>query len=176
MTAVLLLLFLLLWTMLSIVIWSLYNGISPMPTSFKAKKCLFDHLPKEVCGTIYELGSGWGTLALPLARRYPHCQVVGFESSPFPFWISLARQHLSRLKNLSLRRQNFFQANLSDAELIVCYLYPGAMAKLKMKFHVELKPGTWIISNTFAIPGWNPQEVYEIEDIYRTKIYVYRVF
>jgi len=32
-----------------------------------------------------------------------------------------------------------------------------------------------VISNTFAIPGWKPISIYELDDMYRTKIYVYRV-
>lgn len=47
---------------LSVVIGSLWNGISPMPTSSKAKYCLFEALPLQIDGKIYELGSGWGRL------------------------------------------------------------------------------------------------------------------
>lgn len=159
---------------LSIVIWSSRNGIGPMPSSPKAKKMLLRSLPEEVEGTIYELGCGWGTLLFPIARRYPQNQVVGFENSPVPFGFCCLRKMLFPLSNLTIRPRNFFSASLKEASLVVCYLYPGAMRLLKSKFEKELAPGTWIITNTFAMPGWRPLYTYEIQDLYHSKIYVYR--
>lgn len=160
--------------LLSVVYWSLRNGISPMPTSSKARRRLLSALPKDVSGTIYELGSGWGTLVFPLARHYPHCRVVGYETSWIPFWISKLRQFFMRLPNLELQRRDFYQMPLQDAGLVVCYLYPGAMRLLSVKLSEELKPGTWVISNTFSLPGWLASDVLEVGDLYYSKIYVYR--
>jgi len=159
------------WFLGSIVIWTLINGISPMPTSSKALLKIQEILP-DVNGPIYELGSGWGTLARMLSRKYTHQQVIGYETSFFPYWIS--RLFCSQ-NNVTLERKNFFKVDLSKATLIVCYLYPGAMRQLKEKFTKELKPGTHIISNTFGIPGWIPKQVCEVDDIYKTKIYRYEI-
>ncbi|NGX42362.1 MAG: hypothetical protein K940chlam7_00642 [Chlamydiae bacterium] len=178
MTKILILLFffgLLAWIVGSIVIWSIRNGISPMPTSRKAKKSLLFLLPRDLKGKVYELGSGWGTLAFLLAKALTKCQIIGYELSTFPYFISKLRQWPQRLPNLTLVRGDFFSIPLDDASLIVCYLYPGAMRRLKSKFEKELKPGTWVISNTFAIPGWEPMRIEETGDIYRSKIYLYRV-
>ena len=125
-----------------IVYWSWQNGISPMPSSLKAKRCLLSALPQPLHGKIYELGTGWGTLLFPLARQYPDCQVVGFETSPIPYLVSRIRQLYCRLPNVVLERRDFFSVLYGDADLIVCYLYPGAMRKLQIKFDRELKPGT----------------------------------
>lgn len=171
----LLLFVLLLWILGSIVVWSIRNGISPMPTSLKAKRKLLHCIPVELQGPVYELGSGWGTLAIPIAQKLPKCQVVGYETSPVPFFVSMVRKRLSHLNNLTLHKKDFFKESIDDAALVVCYLYPGAMRKLKKKFQNELKPGTLVISNTFAIPGWVPEKVVEVEDLYKTKIYIYRL-
>lgn len=157
------------WFLGSIVAWTIINGISPMPSSSKAKKKLQEILP-NIDGPVYELGSGWGTLARILAKTYPHQHVIGYETSFFPYWIS---RLLYNRNNLVFYRKNFFEVDLSQAALIVCYLYPGAMRQLKEKFIKELKPGTVIISNTFAIPGWTPKQVWEVNDLYKTKIYRY---
>jgi len=158
----------------SIVVWSIKNGISPMPSSRKAKRCLLQNLPEIRNGKVYELGSGWGTLAFPLAKKLSRYEIVGYENSPIPFFVSKLLHLFMRLPNLKLFHQDFYQATLTDASLIICYLYPGAMKNLKDKFEKELKPGTLIISNTFAIHGWKPFRVEEVADIYRTKIYFYR--
>lgn len=163
------------WIVGSIVRWSIKNGISPMPTSRKVKGQLLGLLPEKLDGAIVELGSGWGTLSFPLAKKFPACNVIGYETSPIPFFISKIRQFFYKPLNLQLIRHDFFKTPLGNASLIVCYLYPDAMRKLKQKFENELTPGTWIISNTFAIPGWNPIHIKEVSDIYRTKIYLYKI-
>lgn len=168
MTLIVFLIFLV-WFLSSIVVWTIVNGISPMPSSAKALKKMEEILP-EIDGPIFELGSGWGTLAKVLSKRYPRHQVIGYETSFFPFWIS--RLYCNKT-NVVFYRKNFFDADLSQASLIVCYLYPEAMRHLKEKFRQELKPGTQIISNTFAIPGWTPKQVHEVNDLYQTKIYRY---
>jgi hypothetical protein len=159
----------------SVVIWSLRNGISPMPTSPKAKKQLLLLLPDDVQGTIYELGSGWGTLLVPLARKYPDCDVVGYETSLCPYIVSRFWIWMLRLPNAKVVRRDFFSVDLREASLLVCYLYPGAMRRLKDKLLGELKPGTCVVSNTFAIPGWIPEATREVGDLYKTKVYLYRV-
>ena len=160
----------------SIVWYTVRNDISPMPTSPKVKRVLLDALEQRtVRGRIFELGSGWGTLAFALARRFPRCDVLAFENSPVPYMVSRWRQALFPRPNLSLRRTDFLRFSLSDADAVVCYLYPGGMARLREPFERELRPGTLVISNTFAVPGWTPEQVVQAADLYRTKVFVYRV-
>jgi Methyltransferase small domain len=161
------------WILISIVIWSVRNGISPMPSSKRARAILLAAIPQRFSGTIYELGSGWGTLAVPLAYHFPESKVIALESSPFPYYFSKARCFFYLPKNLHFQRINFFSTNLSDANLVVCYLYPGAMQLLKKKLENELRPGAIVVSNTFAIHGWYPEKIFEINDLYKTKIYFY---
>lgn len=159
----------------TLVIYSLWSGIPPMPTSPKEKKALFALLPKEITGTIYELGSGWGTLAIPLARRYPNCQVIAIEVSPIPYFFSLLRKFLFGPSNLKILRRNFFSISLNNSSLVVCFLFPGAMEKLALKCKKEMKPGSTIVSNSFALPGWEAKEVRTTENIYQSKMYRYQV-
>ncbi len=160
----------------SIIIYSLYNGVSPMPTSRKVTRALLEiAVSYRVSGAVFELGSGWGNLALLLARALPACQVIGYENSPAPYLISRAIAMIFPAQNLQLIRNNFFSASLSGADLVVCYLYPNAMKDLKVKFERELKEGSLVISNTFAVPGWEPIQIRNVPDLYHSRIYVYRV-
>ena len=167
--------FILLAIALSIVFWSIRNGITPMPSTPKAKKNILELLSQNLNGNILELGSGWGTLAFSIAKKLPQCQVTAYENSPVPFLFSKLRLFIQPRKNLSIQFQNFFHADLSHAQCIVCYLYPGAMQKLNTKFKKELKPGTWILSNTFALTGRSPIQSKTINDLYNTKIYLYQI-
>jgi hypothetical protein len=130
---------------------------------------------EDIHGPIYELGSGWGTLIVPLALQYPSFEVIGYESSPIPYLASKIRASTKRLSNVKIYRKDFLKVNLKDAGMIICYLYPAVMKSLKGKFQKELAPGTWVVSHTFAVPDWQPHAMYEVEDLYKTKIYIYRI-
>lgn len=159
---------------ISIIFWSLKNGISPMPTAGKVKSRLLKISLKIDPGTIYELGSGWGTLAFAMAKKFPSHQVEAYETSPIPYLYSILKQYLCPQPNLRFHRLDFFHESLKDPALVICYLYPGAMQQLKDKFNEELPSGCLVISNTFAINGWDPIEIFKVDDLYNTKIYLYR--
>jgi hypothetical protein len=157
------------------ILYSYLYGITPTPTSTKVKNQLLSMLPAMENIEIVELGSGWGTLAFTLARRFPTCQVIGYEISPFPYLVSKMISYGIALSNLSIKRQDFFQISLNNASLIVCYLYPEAMQRLKIKFEQELAPNTYIITHTFAVPGWTPIHFKRAQDLYQTPIYLYQM-
>lgn len=158
----------------SVIAFSLWIGITPLPSTRRAREKILDLLPPGQ-GPIYELGFGWSGLALALAERCPERRVIGYELSPMPFMISKLRQRMRGIKNLELHWQDFAQANLSDAEVVVCYLYPSGMQRLTEMLARDASRNTVVISNTFSIRDWKHTEVYELNDIYRTRIWVYTV-
>lgn len=158
----------------SIVWYSWLLGITPTPTSYAVQKQLFLFLPyPPLSGLIIELGSGWGNLTFALASHFPNNQILAYERSLIPYLFSLFIKVISKNKTIIFERKDFFFEDLSKASLIVCYLYPKAMQRLKIKFEKELKPGTWIVSHTFAITGWKPIHVSYASDLYQTPIYYY---
>ena len=152
-------------TLVSIVWYTVKLGISPMPSSLKARRAVQELLP-DVRGPVYELGAGWGSL-LGIMGRYTDVRV--YELSPVPFAVAWLRA----AKNVKVVRRDFFEVDLGDAKLVVCYLYPGAMVKLREKFERELND-CWVISNTFAVPGWKPVKVIVLDDWYKTRVYLYK--
>lgn len=160
---------------LLLAMWSIKNGIGPNPSSPKQIKAIMNQIDPQARGLILELGSGWGTLAVALARRFRKCQIIGYESSPVPYLFAKFLYQFYRLPNLQFKRQNFLKMPLDDASVIVCYLYRGGMARLKPKFDQELKPGTRIISNTFSLPQSTPDTVVQVDDLFQTKIYCYKM-
>lgn len=157
-----------------IVVYSLITGVPPMPTTAKVRDAIFDLIPAGFDGSVAELGAGWGSLAIALARRLPAAQIIAVERSPVPWLVAWTAQAVLRLPNLAIRRGNFFQTPLDDVELVVCYLMGDAMRRLGPKLRAELRPGSLIISNTFALPGWEPERVIEVADMYHTRVYLYR--
>jgi len=138
------------------------------------REVLLAQLPEGLQGEVHELGAGWGTLALPLARRCPQARIIAWESSPVPCLVLLLRARLSGCRNLQVRWLDFFEADLRGASAVVCYLFTGAMTRLQTKFEAELAPGSLIVSQTFGLRGWTPEATVIVADLYRTPVYRYR--
>jgi hypothetical protein len=160
---------------LVIIVQSLQVGISPMPSSARVRQALVPQLPETLAGELHELGAGWGGLALALARRCPQATVLAWEISLVPVVVLSLRARASGLHNLQPRWGDFMKADLRRAQAVVCYLFTGGMERLAPKLHTELPEGALILSNTFALRGWAPEEVTQVADLYRTRVYRYRV-
>jgi len=76
--------------------------------------------------------------------------------------------------NLVFRRHDLLETSLVDASTVIVYLYRAGIRSLKPKLEQELKPGVWILSNTFAFPEWKPLRIVNTGDLNQTKIYVYK--
>jgi len=140
-----------------IVAYTVRTGVPPMPTGPGARAVMLRLMPTAVDGTVYDLGSGWGGLALALADRYPDNQVVGIELSPIPYLFARARLLLRRRPNLRFRRADLLRQPLDDAGALTCYLMPSVMRRLGPKLAAELRPGAVVVSYTFAFDGWPPE-------------------
>ena len=156
---------------------TLTTGASPVPTSASVRRALLALLPERLpgapSGVIYELGSGWGGMAFALARKYPDTAVIGYEISPIPWLVSRVRLIFSSHQNLQLKFANFHKRDLSDASLVLCYLLPEPMEKLREKLESELPPGALVVSNTFAFRGWSALDDKMSDDIYNSHVFLY---
>ncbi|QMV41918.1 class I SAM-dependent methyltransferase [Cohnella cholangitidis] len=188
-TLTLLIVVIVLSALLSIVGVSWRNGISPMPSSRQVRRVVAAEAQRLAApGLIVEAGSGWGTLGIEVAKSCKESRVVGIENSPIPLrvsqvaaWLAFgvrpkpraARSSLSG-PSVSFRRGNIYKVPYAAADLVICYLYPGAMKRLSSIFRDQLAPGASVISVCFAIPDWQPVRVITCNDLYRTKVYVYK--
>ena len=150
------------------------TGISPVPTTRQARRAAFAAMPDRLEGTLYDLGAGWGTVAFPLAKRFPENRVVAIELSPVPWLFMLLRARLSRRSNLVIRRRDFLKETLGDAGLVFVYQYPSLVATLQAKLAAEARPGTLVILNGCPLPDWHPERATEVDDLILSNVFVYR--
>lgn len=181
-------------TAVSVIYHGWRNGITPMPSSRRAAVLMVrcaaeevarlnsEHRPGQAVAVarkpiyIIEAGSGWGGVAIALARRIPEAQVVGYENSPLPFLFSACRARLNGCSRVRFRFGDYRKADLSHADIIVAYLFPKGMCDLAQLIESEStkrKPPT-IISNTFALPGLQPNRKVQSGDTSLSPVYVYR--
>lgn len=146
-----------------------------MPSSKKAHQALIRLCQNSGSGPIYELGCGWGGLLITLAKQHPQRQLVGFEASLFPYLITKARLNWLKLANVEVRRENFLHADLTGAQLLVCYLYPKGMQQLAKKITHPTGQIDFVISNTFSLPGFSAERQITLNDLYSSPVYRYRL-
>jgi hypothetical protein len=159
----------------SLLYYTVKLGISPMPSSSKAYSTMMELVNETGSGSIIDLGSGWGNFVIRIAKRNPQRQVIGYELSLLPWITSTLLKKALGLENLTLYRQNFYNVNLSGTSVLVCYLYPEAMNKIKNKLILERPKVDFLISNNFALPSWQSYKVVPIDDFYKSPIYLYKI-
>jgi len=72
---------------------------------------------------------------------------------------------------------NFFSADISDANIIYCYLMPHLMKSVRKKIKKECKSWTILYSNSFKIPKIKTESILRCESDtkFLNIIYVYKV-
>lgn len=151
---------------------TIYSGFIGAPYFKTPKKAIREIL--KISGVkpgdkIYDLGAGDGAILI-IAEKEFGAFGIGFELSPFVYSAAQLNLFLNGVKKSKIYCRNFYHQNISDADIVFCFLSIHAMEKLKDKFETELKPGTKIISYTFAIHGWLPKQTISG---YPGKVYLY---
>ena len=150
-------------------------GISPMPSSKKACLGMMQLTEQTGKGNIVDLGSGWGNIVIRIARKYPNRKVAGYELSILPWFVSILLKKIFCLNNLTIYRQDYNLANLSNTSVLVCYLYPQAMIALENKLRTQELAIDFVISNNFSLPSYQAQTLLKLDDIYNSPIYLYKI-
>ena len=101
-------------------------------------------------------------------------KAVGYEYSPFLYILSqIKRLSHPKKKDIKFKFKSYFFEDLSEGDVIFCYILPTFMDKLKSKFEKELKSGTIIVSNTFQLKGWEPIKIIDTGNKSRP-VYIYK--
>ncbi len=120
-----------------------------------------------------DLGAGLGGPVLRLARIRPDAHVVGVEASPLPWLICRLRAMSQR--QVRMRFGNLFDHPLGGYALVYAFLSPAPMPRLWDKVRAEMAPGSLFVSNTFAVPGVEPDQVIVLPGRSDARLLVYRV-
>ncbi len=106
---------------------------------------------------VYDLGSGDGTLLFRTASL--GATAVGLEINPFlVLWSYVKILFSEHRKTIIIRWQNFWIANLHDADVVFVYLLPWRMKSLENYIKTTCKPGTRVVSNSFIFPSLKQME------------------
>lgn len=105
--------------------------------------------------TFVDLGCGDGRLVLAAAAA--GAKAVGYEISVLPWLISWIRAQSSpNRKNIRIIFGDFFHADLSQYDVIGCFLMPKALQKLHDQLQRQPRSGRRVLSYAFQVHGWEP--------------------
>jgi predicted RNA methylase len=121
---------------------------------------------------VYDLGCGDGRFLIAAVKKY-NVKAIGFEINPWAYVLSKLKVKFWTT-NVSIHFKDFWNADLSSADFVFCYLFPDVMERLKEKLSRELKAGAKVISCNFEIPGWRPEEIISASHpVHNDPIFIY---
>ena len=130
---------------------------------------------QQNAGLFIDLGCGLGSVVDAVARQNPSIQVIGVETAPLSFLIAWLRMKLFSRGNAEIVFRSLWQTDVREADIVYAFLSPAPMTRLYTKLKAEMKPGSVFISNSFAIPGDEPDDIIKVDDTRQTQLLIWRM-
>ena len=105
---------------------------------------------------LYDLGCGDGRIPITAAQLYG-TRGVGLDIDPAR--IEVSRRSARKegvLGRVTFRREDLFEADISEATVVTLFLWPEVTRALRQKLLRDLRPGTRIVSYFWEIADWVP--------------------
>jgi precorrin-6B methylase 2 len=111
---------------------------------------------------VMDLGSGDGRTVITAAKR--GATAIGIEYNPDMVELSKRNAAAAGVSDrATFVKADLFETDLSKASVITMFLLPSINMKLRPKI-LDLKPGTRIVSNTFTMEDWQPDDSATVTD------------
>ena len=108
--------------------------------------------------TLFDLGSGDGRV-LVVAAKYYGLRAVGYEVDEALCSLARLNAEYNGVAHLvEVRCRSFWDADLSEADIVYAYLYSSILDKLKPLFSA-MKRWSRIVTLDLPVPGWAPVDV-----------------
>jgi len=135
-----------------------FYGLPWFPTATDRVRRALEMANLQPDELLYDLGAGDGRILFIAAEEFG-VRAVGIEASPLQYWFIKARIFFSgKQAQIHARRENFFQSNISDADVVFAFLTSKEVIRLQDKLEKELKPGARLIAISADFPDWKPND------------------
>jgi hypothetical protein len=147
------------------------QGALYVSTSRVRISAFLDSVPMQAEQLLVDIGCGDGRVLRQVDRRYG-VRTVGYELNLFAY--GKAKLLCLGHKNIQIKLGNFWHADLSEADVVFCYLFPDVMRDLAAKLQSDLKPGAVVVSCNFDLPGLTPEQILRPgTSLHNDPIYIY---
>jgi hypothetical protein len=111
---------------------------------------------------LMDLGSGDGRTVITAAKR--GVRALGIEYNPD--MVELSKRNAAKegvSDKASFTKADLFETDFSEATVITMFLLPDINLRLRPKI-LDLKPGTRVVSNSFTMGDWAPDDTVMAKD------------
>ena len=109
----------------------------------------------------FDLGSGDGRTVITATKR--GAKSTGIEYNPDMVELSKANAAKAGATGATFMKADLFETDFSQATVVTLFLLPDINLRLRPKI-LEMKPGTRIVSNTFTMGEWKPDETASVDE------------
>jgi trans-aconitate methyltransferase len=149
------------------------RGALYVSTSRKRISAFLDAVPMQPDQLLVDIGCGDGRVLRKVRKRYG-VRAVGYELNLLAYL--KAKLLCLGWRSVEVKWRNFWGADLSEADVVFCYLFPDVMRDLAAKLKANGKPGAVVVSCNFDLPGFMPEQVLRPgNSLHNSPIYVYRL-
>ena len=111
---------------------------------------------------LVDLGSGDGRLVITAAKRGATARGIEFN----PEMVALSRRAAAAegvAGRATFEQADIFESDFSDATVVTLFLLPDLNIRLRPTL-LNMKPGTRVVSNSFTMDKWQPDEVARVKE------------
>ena len=135
-----------------------------VPTTEEAVKAMLKLADVKPADIVYDLGCGDGRIVIAAAKEYG-VHGVGIDINPERIQEAKANAKKAGVEKLVRFEENdLFDADIHEATVVTLFLLNTVNLRLRPKLLRELKPGTRIVSNTFDMGDWKPDQEFTLDD------------
>ena len=129
-----------------------------VPSKIDIVHKMLDAAQVQPSDIVYDLGAGDGIIPIEAAKKYG-ARAVGIEYNRD--LVALAQRNAQRAglreERVSFRQGDVFVEDFSEATVVTLYMGESINARLMPKL-LKMRPGTRVVSNTFRIETWIPDQ------------------
>jgi hypothetical protein len=111
---------------------------------------------------LVDLGSGDGRTVITAARRGATARGIEFN----PDMVALSREAARKERlpgRATFEQGDIFEADFSDATVVTLFLLPDLNVRLRPTL-LDMAPGTRVVSNSFDMAEWKPDETAKVTE------------
>lgn len=155
-----------------LIFWNASSDRVPLYLSNeKTRSALIDLVPLDRNIRFIDLGCGLGGTLAAIGKSRPQCRCFGVETAPIPYFLSKMRAGSAGTVDF----RSFWDVDLSAYDIVYCFLSPEPMTDLFAKAKMEMRPGTLFISNSFGVPGNQPDRIIDVPDKRETRLLLWQM-